>query len=80
MGKQSGTAEDEETAAVVRELFAIAARDKDARREIVPLLEEYAHTCREVKRLEWYSPWRLVFLGLGLLALVALVEIVIGAP
>lgn len=73
------SAEDEETAAVVRALLDVAARDEAARREIVPLLEEYARTCREVKRLEWYSPWRLIFLALGLLVLVALVEIVVGA-
>lgn len=78
MSKRRGTAEDEETAAVIRGLLEVAARDEAARREIVPLLEEYAHTGREVKRLEWYSPWRLVFLGLLVLALVALVEIVGG--
>ncbi len=79
MSKRRGTAEDEETAAVIRGLLEVAARDEAARHEIVPLLEEYANTRREVRRLEWYSPWRLVFLALLLVALVALVEIVIGA-
>lgn len=78
MVKRKVTAEGE-TAAVIKGLAEIAARDEAARREIGPLLEEYAHTCREVKRLEWCSPWRLVFLALGLLlALVALAEIVGG--
>lgn len=76
MGKRRVTTED--TAAVIRGLAEIAARDEAARREIVPLLEECARTGREAKRLEWYSPWRLVFLALGLLLLVALVEIVGG--
>lgn len=76
MGKRRDTTED--AAAVIRGLAEIAARDEAARREIGTLLEEYTHTCREVKRLEWCSPWRLVFLALGLLTLVALVEIVGG--
>lgn len=79
MSKRNRAAEDEETAAVIRGLLEVAARDEAARREIVTLLEEYARADRELKRLEWYSPWRLVFLGLLVLALVALVEIVIGA-
>lgn len=73
------SAEDEETAAVVRALLDVAARDEAAGREIGPFLEEYARADRELKRLEWYSPWRLVFLGLLVLVLVALVEIVAGA-
>lgn len=66
-------AQDAETAAVVKDIIEAAERDEAFRREIAPLLEEYALTCREERRLEWYSPWRILFLALGLLFLVALV-------